>query len=213
MVDIERFIDKDANYKYKQAGPAEFAELRCDFFENSRLSAEDVLRDTWNIFTIKADTTKDCTIRACPDTVGNIIEQVRRRTLYFHIYHEPNGLNEAKETALYTFWMLKLQPFYWGSSKGKRCSVLPCPNHLLNTSIAISFFIRGLHFYASKKSKKEGRRYQFNITDPAIQGWKHSFVYRDISKEALMDLAESLIVCEADIIALRGEEFPPLPMG
>ena len=115
----------------------------------------------------------------CEKTIYEVIELVWKRKIYFQVFHNVNGLNELKEASLYCFWILKLQPFLWLNTEKA--------NYELNAKIALRLFINGLHFY-SVKSKKT-----LNLSEYAIQNLYYSLRYRDWSKEALMDLAESLV--------------------
>jgi len=118
-------------------------------------------------------------ISYCEGSLFDIIELVWKRKVYFQVFHNVNGLNELKEASLYCFWVLKLQPFLWLSTDK--------PNYQLNAKIALFIFTSGLHFFATQKGKK------VNLPSNAIQNLYYSFRYRDWSKEALMDLAESLV--------------------
>jgi hypothetical protein len=118
-------------------------------------------------------------ISYCEETLFDIIELVWKRKIYFQVFHNVNGLNELKEASLYCFWVLKLQPFLWLTTDKQ--------NYQLNARIALWIFTNGLHFYATQKGKK------INLSNDAIQNMYYSFRYRDWSKEALMDSAESLV--------------------
>jgi len=115
----------------------------------------------------------------CENVVYEIIELVWKRKVYFQVFHNVNGLNELKEASLYSFWVLKLQPFLWLNTEKA--------NYELNAKIALRLFINGLHFYSAKSAKT------LNLSEYAIQNLYYSLRYRDWSKEALMDLAESLV--------------------
>lgn len=138
------------------------------------------------------------------DVIIEIVERVRMRKLYFYVYHDfplPNDLNELKETALYTFWILKLHPFRW-----RDCYYVqqkdPLGNYELNARAALCFFIQGLKLYADGKTRDAAQTAQkasYTISvarggSDIIQTLYYSFRYRDWSKEALMDLAESMII-------------------
>jgi len=133
-------------------------------------------------------------IGLCENAIIKIIDLVRKRHLYFHIYHDITELNELKEAALYSFWILKLQPFYWEKQDNDRA------NYELNAKVALLVFTSGIKLYADKKtkrSKKDGENIIFkpNLDDgDVVQNLYYSFRFRDWSKEALMDLAESLII-------------------
>jgi len=176
MKNVELFLSDES--KYKQAEKEELDTLYKRFLETAKVSSL-FKNDSWKIHEISV----------CEDAVTKIIEQIRRRKLYFHIYHDINDLNELKETALYCFWILKLQPFYWR----KKCE--ENPNYELNAKIALHFFTQGLTLYADEKTKKDNKNIvlRANFTNSIIDNLYYSFRFRDWSKEALMDLAESLI--------------------
>jgi hypothetical protein len=114
----------------------------------------------------------------CDYTMFEIIERIWKRKIYFQVFHNVNGLNELKESSLYCFWILKLQPFAWMNDK---------PNYELNALIALWLFTNGLKFYAAKVRKK------VNLSKNIIENLYYSFRFRDLSKEAIMDLAEIMV--------------------
>ncbi len=116
----------------------------------------------------------------CEEALLEIIELVWKRHIYFQVFHKLNGLNELKEASLYCFWILKMQPFAWLNAVK--------PNYKLNSIIALQIFTKGLYFYAEKKGKK------VNMNKLTFEELYYSFRYRDWSKEAIMDLASSLII-------------------
>jgi len=138
------------------------------------------------------------------DAVIEIVERVRMRKLYFYVYHDfdsPEDLNELKETALYTFWILKLHPFRWRDDYFAQ-QPEPLDNYELNARVALSFFIKGLKLYAESKTQEAAQTAQkasyivsvARSSSDIVQTLYYSFRYRDWSKEALMDLAESMII-------------------
>jgi len=136
----------------------------------------------------------------CKEDVCKIVEQVWKRKIYFRIFHKGvTDMNELKEAALYSFWILKLQPFY---INGQVCS-----KSKLNTTIALYILMSGLFTYTDGMNKKEvaraknepaykSRKFKYNLTPSKIPELHYSFKYRDWSKEALMDLTESLVIIE-----------------
>jgi hypothetical protein len=138
------------------------------------------------------------------DVIIEIVERVRMRKLYFYIYHDivpPDDSNELKEAALYAFWILKLHPFRWKAEyQGPR--ERPIPNYELNARVALGLFLRGLRLYADSKTqlaKDAGQSDSFVVSverssSSVIQTLYYSFRYRDWSKEALMDMAEAMII-------------------
>jgi hypothetical protein len=59
------------------------------------------------------------------------------------------------------------------------------PNALLNTKIAYTLFINMLFYEAAKTNRK------VNIKSDLMNNTLYAFQYRDLSKEAIMALAES----------------------
>jgi len=106
-----------------------------------------------------------------------ICERVEKRRIYFHIFYSCK-MGELNEGALMCFWILKLTPF-----KHK-----DIPTNELNSKIAL-YLLNNLIFYHAKKHNKK-----VNIPDSVNKNLYYSFRFRDISKESIMALAESMIV-------------------
>ena len=109
------------------------------------------------------------------DVLIEIIERVEKRRIYFHIFYNGCEMGELNEGALLCFWIVKLHPFYNPKIN----------SNTLNAKIAICLFTNAVYYY-SEKTKKERR-----IPEHFINDLYYSLVYRDISKESLMILAES----------------------
>jgi hypothetical protein len=107
----------------------------------------------------------------------DIFERIEKRRIYFHIFYNGCEMGELNEGALMCFWILKLMPFT--SSK--------VTTGTLNARIALSIFFKTLFYVAKTKNKKVNSTKQ--ITDDLF----YAFRFRDLSKEAVMALAESLI--------------------
>jgi len=86
-------------------------------------------------------------------------------------------MGELNEGSLMCFWILKLMPFEHEDF----------PNIELNVKIASCLFINIFRYVA----KKRGRR--ANIKGDTIDYLAYAFMFRDLSKEAIMALAESLL--------------------
>jgi len=182
MEDISELIDD--KHKYKKA-PEEVMRKLCTEFLGR---CADAKAKIWE---------NGINISAPMAAIVKIVDQVRRRRLYFHVYHDTNGINEIKETALHVFWILKIQPFY-----AKRdVLVADEEEYSINAKIALSFFLRGLKFYAEEMVKNaqdagKAQIYKINLNGSTLQNLYHSFCFQDLSKEALMVLGESLISFE-----------------
>jgi hypothetical protein len=187
MPDLEALISD--NHKYKKAEKEELDGLVTEFIEACCAT------------TLFDSEEARMGIGVDKKVMAKIVEQVRKRKLYFYVYHdiEPiNNLNELKETALYVFWLLKLQPFFW-----RRENADSRHNFELNAKVALMFFLNGLALYAKNKTDRAQETCQSAVYRVALieneqdilNKLYYSFRYRDWSKEALMDLAESLIIC------------------
>jgi hypothetical protein len=111
------------------------------------------------------------------EVLYELLTRVEKRRVYFHIYYNKKKMGERNEGALICFWILKLMPF-------KHTTI---PNALLNTKIAYTFFINMLYYEAAKTKRK------VNAKSDLLHNTLYAFQYRDLSKEAIMALAEILI--------------------
>jgi hypothetical protein len=111
------------------------------------------------------------------DTMYEIIERIEKRRIYFHIYYNGCKMGELNEGALMCFWIIKLTPFHFDG----------IPNNILNTKIALCLFLNVLHYHTQKENIK------LNITEKMVNDIYYAFRFRDLSKEAIMILAEGLI--------------------
>jgi hypothetical protein len=110
------------------------------------------------------------------DVLIEICDRIEKRRIYFHIFYNCK-MGELNEGALMCFWIVKLTPFVHTK----------IPAYELNAKIALYLFNNMLIYYAKKNNKK------VNITEQIQERIYYGLRYRDISKEALMTLAESLI--------------------
>jgi len=111
------------------------------------------------------------------NTMSEIITRVEKRRVYFHIYYGGVNMGELNEASLICFWILKLMPFRHATIS----------NTTLNAKIAYAFFLNVLFYVAAKTGKK------VNVRKPVLDQLLYAFRYRDLSKEAIMALAESLL--------------------
>jgi hypothetical protein len=111
------------------------------------------------------------------DIMSEIITRVEKRRVYFHIYYGGVNMGELNEASLVCFWILKLMPFRHATIS----------NTTLNAKIAYTFFLNVLFYVAAKTGKK------VNARKPVLDQLLYAFKFRDLSKEAIMALAESLL--------------------
>jgi hypothetical protein len=117
------------------------------------------------------------TIDTSMDIMYEIIERIEKRRVYFHIYYNGCKMGELNEGALMCFWILKLNPFH----------LTGIANNILNAKIALCLLMNMLHYHTQKEKIK------LNITENIVNDIYYAFRFRDLSKEAIMILAESLI--------------------
>jgi hypothetical protein len=106
-----------------------------------------------------------------------VIERVEKRRVYFHIFYNGCEMGEVNEVSLLCFWILKLTPFFSRDM----------PSSELNGKIALHIFVNMLTYVHNNESK------QVNINKQIINDLYYAFLYRDLSKESIMLLAESLL--------------------
>jgi len=111
------------------------------------------------------------------ETLYEIITKVEQKRIYIHIFCNGLQMGEFTEVAMYCYWILKLMPF-----KHKTIS-----NSLINAKIAFAFFINMIFYLADKINKK------LKIKENTLHDLLYSFQYRNLSEEAILALAESLL--------------------
>jgi len=116
-------------------------------------------------------------IETSMDIMYEIIERIEKRRIYFHIYYNGCKMGELNEGALMCFWIIKLTPFHLNG----------IPNNILNAKIALCLFMNMLHYHTQRENIK------LNISENMVNDIYYAFRFRDLSKEAIMILAESLI--------------------
>jgi hypothetical protein len=111
------------------------------------------------------------------DVLIEAIERIEKRRVYFHIFHDRLRMGELNEGALMCFWIIKLHPFCHQRIDTER----------LNAVIAVYVLASVVSHVARTRGK------QVNLSQEIASSIFYAFRYRDISKEAIMLLAESLI--------------------
>jgi len=111
------------------------------------------------------------------DNILEIIDRVEKRRVYFKVFYDKE-MSEKNEASLYCFWILKLAPFT--NTKNK--------NHRINIAFATHLFLRMIT-YLSVKSQ-----HRITISKDYMQSLLYAFAFRDLSKESIMALAETLLI-------------------
>jgi len=122
-------------------------------------------------------------IQYSKERLRQVIDMVERRRTYFHVFHCGMEMGELNEACLRSFWILKRYPFF----------DVKHPNRDVNLFFALVIFTYGVSFTADKRAPKEKPNFGQHI----IEHLEHAFKFRDLSKEAMMAIAEGLIVADA----------------
>lgn len=116
--------------------------------------------------------------------LGDIIVRVDKRSDYFLIFHEQTHISEIKKAALYAYWILKLKPLSVVSPGIEKRTQYG----YINETFALFILYGVLREKASRMDKK------FSPSKEYTRKIAYAFKYWDISKEALILIAETL--CE-----------------
>jgi len=108
--------------------------------------------------------------------VSEICDRIEKRRIYFHVFYNGCKMGELNEGSLMCFWILKLMPFSHSCISANE----------LNARIALHLFYRMLLYVAKNKQKRINHT---SLNNELL----YAFRYRDLSKEAIMALAESLL--------------------
>jgi len=125
--------------------------------------------------------------------IREIISRVEKRKVYFHLFHKGLEMGELNESALYCFWILKLHPFKHKTSFDD--SANKWDTDKVNLLIALHLFL-GAARLTIKELHKQGKLTsdKFEPSESFLRNLAYSFKYHDLSKEAIMTLAASLVV-------------------
>jgi len=120
------------------------------------------------------------------DTVMSIIAKVNQRKKYFEYFHGLD-MSEFKETALISFWYIKMKPI---CLKDKKVD----DNNLdaINERLALYYIIS--NFRHVLKERKMSEKALDALPEEYINELIYSFTFRDISKEAMILLVESIAI-------------------
>jgi hypothetical protein len=169
---------------YGALSQATYAQKEKDLLDNLRLwYASDDL-DWANV--------RYSNVRYSKSRLRSIIDMVERRRLYFHVFHNGMDMGEMNEACLYCFWILKLYPFFDAAD----------PDIDVNRFFALELFTNAITYTADNSTPKGQANFGLHIMHHLL----HAFRFRDLSKEAMMALAESLIFPES---AATAQAAPP----
>lgn len=112
-----------------------------------------------------------------------IFTRVDKREGYFAVYHNQTSINEIKQAALVCYWILRFRPFLV-SSRNPEISKRTCR---INEGFAM-FYLLG----TIRQSAKARNHVFTRPSDALINELRYAFSYWDLSKEAVILIAETL---------------------
>jgi hypothetical protein len=114
------------------------------------------------------------------DSLFEIVDRVDKRKVYFRVFYEKvkEGMSERNEAALYCFWILKFAPFFDATN----------PNMPINVDFATHFLIRSIQYDCIKRGVYKV------FPNKYIDDLRYAFRFRDISKESIMAIAETMAI-------------------
>lgn len=121
------------------------------------------------------------------EAVMAIIAKVDQRRKYFKYFHGLD-MSEYKEVALICFWYVKLHPICSISKEVMEEDIAELKS--INEKMAVYYLLTTLK--AILKKKKMSTDKVDSLPDEYIKELIYSLVYRDLSKEALILLVESI---------------------
>jgi len=119
--------------------------------------------------------------------IFQIITKVDQRKKYFIFFHHLN-ISDFKELALYCFWIIKLKPLCLIKEDATDSDKLAFAS--INEKLAIYKIINT--FRSLAENGKQRKVIDDFFSDAYIHELIYSFTYRDISKEALILLIETM---------------------
>lgn len=121
--------------------------------------------------------------------INEINIRIDKRRDYYIIFHDETHLSEVRETALIAFWILKFKPFMLKSDGGSEY------NLNLNSSFAAYVILAAV---SENIEREYGGSKVLSINEEYIKKFKYALKYWDLSKEAMMLVAETLCACTED---------------
>lgn len=114
--------------------------------------------------------------------ISEILIRVDKRKDYFLIFHNNTDINELKQTALVVYWLLKFRPFSVCSSSSE------IMRKYVNVNERFALFL----LCGAVKRAADIKGTKFGLSKDYIDLLDYAFRYWDLSKEAVMLVAETL---------------------
>lgn len=120
--------------------------------------------------------------------VFQIISKVDQRKDYFKFFHHLD-ISDFKELALNCFWIIKLRPLWYDDSDSEESQKLNFES--LNDKLALYMLIKKFRALADDKQQE---KIDCLFSSQYVYELLYSFTYRDISKEAMILLVETMAI-------------------
>ena len=149
------------------------------------VSEANILNGHFNNFLFANDYGSDLTFSVNNTDLSLIIRKVDQRKHYFREFHAIE-MSELKEISLYCFWVIKFRPYHINNCDES-------VNDSINEKFCAWFIIHTIRtLIQSDKSGSSSESALDYISDEYIYQLVYSFRLRDISKEALILLTETI---------------------
>lgn len=121
--------------------------------------------------------------------IFQIITKVDQRKKYFDFFHHLN-ISDFKELALYCFWIIKLKPLFLVKPNANEDDKLAFDS--INEKLALYKIIN--KFKSLARTDEHRKKIDNFFSNEYMYELIYSFTYRDISKEALILLIETMAI-------------------
>lgn len=118
------------------------------------------------------------------ESLKDIVVRIDQRRLYFHIYHNNMKPNEYKLFALLIYWTLKLRPFW-----------IPIKENFSRESAKVASQVNEnfcVFLVVTLLKKFQPQAYRNLMNSDYLQELAYSFRFRDLSKESIYLIFDSL---------------------
>ena len=169
-------MEKDINFKYE---PLSESELKNAWDKHKKIIESFISVNNYDISSIYIN----------ERIIMSVIAKVHQRRKYFEYFHKLN-MSEFKEVALICFWYIKLKPICPVSK-----DLIDKDNDYLdfiNEKLAVYYIITTLRCLLNSQGKST--QIIDNLSKNYIAELVYSFTYRDISKESLILIVETMAI-------------------
>ena len=149
-----------------------------------KLRAE--LKDDFRTFVDSLDGFDEISVELDEYALCEVLTRTDKRKDYFKVFHETELVNGIKEAAFRAYWILKFRPFTIHKPATTELPADASDTIHINEAFAIYLLFSAIQ----RECDKAGR--SFSFTDEIIELPKYGFQYWDLSKEAIILIAEAL---------------------